>query len=125
MSLDVYLSGPEREKECVCSDCENVHSRTVRESFYQANITHNLTGMANAAGIYKALWRPDECGITLASQIVIPLRCGLTLLRAEPARFEAMNPSNGWGDYRGLVAFVERYLAACEEHPEAVIEVSR
>ncbi len=92
---------------------------------YSANITHNLNGMAAEAGIYEPLWRPDEIGITKAAQLIEPLRAGLSLLRATPERFKAFNPSNGWGDYYGLVEFVSSYLRACEEYPDAEVSVSR
>jgi hypothetical protein len=95
------------------------------ESVYSANITHNLGHMASEAGLYEALWRPEEIGITHAAQLIEPLRAGLELLRADPARFKQFNPSNGWGDYGGLVAFVENYLRACEHWPGATVEVSR
>jgi hypothetical protein len=92
---------------------------------YSANITHNLNRMAGAAGIYEALWRPDEIGITTASQL-IPLLCdGLQKLVADPARFKALNPENGWGDYDGLVKFVTDYLVACLSYPNAIVRVSR
>jgi len=60
-----------------------------------------------------------------ARDLVAPLRAGLELLRAEPDRFKAFNPENGWGDYDGLVRFVENYLAACETYPDAEVRVSR
>ena len=37
------------------------------EEVYSANITHNLGGMADEAGIYEALWRPEEVGIAKAT----------------------------------------------------------
>jgi hypothetical protein len=92
---------------------------------FSANITHNLNSMAGAAGIYEHLWRPDEIGITKAGQLIEPLRAGLAMLQAEPDRFKALNPANGWGDYDGLVRFVANYLAACEESPDAEVRVSR
>lgn len=92
---------------------------------YSANITHNLGRMAREAGIYEPLWRPDEIGVTKARQLVTPLREGLGLLRRAPERFKTLNPENGWGDYDGFVQFVERYLAACEEYPDADVRVSR
>jgi hypothetical protein len=92
---------------------------------YDRNITHNLTKMADAAGIYKHLWRPDEIGITKAKDLIAPLAAGLLLLKAEPDRFKGYNPSNGWGDYGGLVAFVADYLQACKDYPEASVRVSR
>ena len=96
-----------------------------RVAVHDANITHNLNQMADMAGIYKHLWRPDEIGITKAAQLIEPLRAGLTRLRSEPHFFQRFNPANGWGDYDGLVRFVEQYLAACEAEPNADVEVSR
>lgn len=125
MSLDVYLQGQKRKVPCRCSRCEHEHERDVTDEFYDANITHNLTRMADAAGIYQHLWRPDEIGITVAADLIQPLRDGLARLRDEPEYFKSFNPSNGWGDYDGLVRFVQRYLAACEEHPDATVHVSR
>ncbi len=92
---------------------------------YSANITHNLTRMASAAGIYEALWRPGEVGITKAAQLIEPLARGLALLKADPAGFEALNAPNGWGRYEHFVPFVENYLAACRENPDADVHVSR
>lgn len=92
---------------------------------YEANITHNLAEMADQAGIYKHLWRPDEIGITKARELIEPLTTGLALLRSDPERFRILNPSNGWGSYEGLLDFVALYLYHCEENPEANVEVSR
>jgi len=92
---------------------------------YWANITHNLTSMASEAGIYKALWRPEEIGITTAAQLSEPLTAGLAMLKADPPRFEAYNSPNGWGKYEHFVPFVEDYLAACIENPGATVRVWR
>ena len=107
MSLDVWL---EEIKPC---------------EVFQANITHNLTAMADEAAIYKHLWRPEEIGITKARELIEPLTKGLEVLKADPERFKEFNPPNGWGDYEGLVRFVEKYLAACLENPNATIGISR
>jgi len=107
MSLDVYL----RKK--------------VMSDVYTDNITHNLNKMAAEAGIYEALWRPDEIGITHAHQLIPILLKGLEKLRANSEHYEKFNPPNGWGSYDGLVRFVRCYLAACREDPDAEIEVSR
>ena len=107
MSLDVFLTA-KREVE--------VHS---------GNITHNLAPMAEEAGIYEHLWRPEEIGITTAQQLIEPLSKGLALLKSDPERFRALTPENCWGSYDGLVAFVERYLTACAINPDAKVEASR
>ena len=107
MSLDVYLTA-------------------VRPTeVYSRNITHNLGKMAAEAGIYEALWRPEEINVTTAEQLVPLLETGLETLRADPERFKKFNPENGWGDYEGLVNFVETYLEACKENPDAEVNVSR
>lgn len=150
MSLDVYLHG-QHQSQNIGGEAIFIreHGQTVqisreewdrrfpeREPFvvqtpsesdvvYEANITHNLNTMATEAGIYRELWRPEELGITKASQLIEPLSAGLTLLQSDPARFEAFNPSNGWGNYDGLVAFVAKYLEACRANPDATISVSR
>lgn len=107
MSLDVYINA------------------TVKTEVFSRNITHNLGPMAKEAGIYQHLWRPDEIGITKASQLIEPLAKGLALLESEPERFKALNPSNGWGDYGGLVEFVGKYLGACRQFPDGDVSVWR
>jgi hypothetical protein len=92
---------------------------------YSANITHNLSKMADAAGIYECLWRPEEVGITKASQLIEPLTKGLEFLKSDPDRFEKFNSPNGWGLYNNFVPWVERYLEACTEYPDAKVSVSR
>jgi hypothetical protein len=92
---------------------------------YSANITHNLGTMADAAGIYNYLWRPEELGIMLAGELIAPLTEGLEKLKADPAKFEALNALNSWGLYKHFVPFVEKYLKACVENPDAAISVSR
>lgn len=124
MSLDVYLTGPEREVECHC-ECGHCHTKTTRDQYYEANITHNLGRMATSAGIYKPLWRPDEIGITKASQLIAPLTDGLELLESDESQFMADNASNGWGRYEHFVPWVREYLNACKKYPDADVSVSR
>lgn len=92
---------------------------------YDGNVTHNLGAMAREAGIYIALWRPDERGWEYAHDILPVLEAGLEDLKARPEHYKKFNPDNGWGTYEGLVEFVEAYTTACHEYPDAKIEVSR
>jgi hypothetical protein len=92
---------------------------------YWANITHNLNKMAEEAGLYEYLWRPDEIGIETAAELIEPLKAGLARLRADPDHFRQFNPSNGWGSYEALVEFVERYLHACRDYPHATVKAWR
>lgn len=103
MSLDVYLT----------------------KAVYSANITHNLNNMAEAAGIYMALWRPEDMGYGRAEDLIEPLSEGLIKLLADPDYYKQFNPPNGWGSYEGLVEFVTEYLEACKQNREARIRASR
>jgi len=110
MSLNIYLIDPTATYET--------------EWLYEGNITHNLTKMADEAGIYEALWRPERIGI-YAKDIVEIIEEGLAHLKTRPDYFRQFNSSNGWGMYEDFVPFVEKYLIALKEYPEAKIEVSR
>lgn len=148
MSLDVYLTMPgakierpaqifvreggqtraisREEWEARFPGAEPVTvEETTSEQVYSANITHNLNKMAAEAGIYEALWRPEEIGVTTARQLIEPLEKGLALLKSDPPRFEKHNAPNGWGLYKHFVPFVEQYLEACREHPDALVSASR
>lgn len=92
---------------------------------YSTNITHNLTSMADAAGLYYVLWRPEELNLSTAEEVIPLLEDGLENLKADPEKYEAFNPSNGWGSYDQLLITVEEYLSACRKYPDALIEVSR
>lgn len=92
---------------------------------FWSNITHNLTRMAKAAGIYEATWRPDEHGFTHARDISGILRVGLETLKMNPAHFRQFDASNGWGTYDDFVPWLEEYLAVLEKYPSALIEVER
>lgn len=120
MSLDVYLI----QKE-VCEHCG--HETGDGTEVYSANITHNLVRMAEAAGIYKALWYPDddEVDASKAKHLVPFLEQGIDKLKSDPAHFRRFNATNNWGTYDDFVPFVEKYLKACKEYPEAYVSVSR
>lgn len=115
MSLDVWLY--------VEVDVGGPELKTV--DLYEANITHNLGKMASEAGIYEALWRPEEIGIETAQQLIEPLTKGLMEMKADPARFEKFNASNGWGLYENFVPWIEAYLEACKEYPKAKVKAWR
>lgn len=150
MSLDVYLKGGYYGTERVIYDqaCGGLHGWQEKITQFEwhkrhpgdpppfaeepicgfeSNITHNLGKMARAVGdwFYMALWRPEEVGITKASQLIDPLTRGLEILQRDRARLEQFNASNGWGLYEHFVPWVSEYLEACKENPEADVSVSR
>jgi hypothetical protein len=107
MSLDVYLN-----------------DNTGRELF-AADITHNLAGMAQEAGVYEVLWRPEANDIVLAVQLIEPLRRAITELVTRPSHYKQFNASNNWGRLENFLLFCVEYLEACVAHPEATVQVSR
>lgn len=110
MSLDFYLEYKEDDNYI---------------SVFDINITHNLTEMANKAGIYYALWRPEEIGAKYAKDIIPLLETGLAKLKKKPTYFAKFNSPNGWGTYEHFVPFVEGCLKACKKYPNSIIGVSR
>lgn len=140
MSLDIYLY---REKR-TSYDKGKTYTDSL-ECVYDSNITHNLGSMAQKAGLYEALWRPYmlhkewkdnflddeqedmfEEGVTMyAKDIISKIEEGLKFLKRKPEYFEEFNSPNGWGKYEHFVPFVENYLNACKEHPEAIVKTSR
>ena len=95
------------------------------EELFWKNITHNLGGMAKEAGIYEALWRPEEISATIAKDIIQLLENGVADRKKRPKHYKKFDSPNGWGLYVHFVPFVEDVLRACKEYPEAEIEVSR
>lgn len=115
------------------------------KTVYETNITHNLNEMADKADIYKAIWRPymlhkdfidnnesysDEMlfeeSVTMKAKEIIPfIEKGLTDMKHRPEYFRQFDASNGWGTYEQFIPFIEEYLNACKQYPEAIIEVDR
>jgi hypothetical protein len=147
MSLDVYLISKEpitkrgtgvfirengKNKELTIEDVRNKFPDAVieenefeTECVFCANITHNLNEMADAAGLYEACWRPENIKAEKAKDIIPILAKGLEDMKARPTFYKQYNSSNGWGVYENLVEFVESYLNACREYPDATIDISR
>jgi len=116
-----------------------------RECLYTDNITHNLGKMANAAGLYEALWRPyrlkegynisendyqaeykfEEDNPVKANEIIPIIEKGLADMIARPEYYETFNSSNGWGMYEHFLPFIVRYLEALKKYPESFVECSR
>jgi hypothetical protein len=84
------------------------------------NYTSNCAQMWFTAGIYLIDYDGLPAGDCLPS-----LKRGIAHMRAEPARYEAMNPPNGWGSYAGLLAVLDQLVVAFERAPRAIVSVSR
>lgn len=140
MSLDISLY-----RNFLISYDEGVTLEHRREEVYSANITHNLGKMAEAAGIYEALWRPyqlkpgydipednydaeyeyEEANPVRAHEIIEIVEKGLEDMKAKPKHYEKFNSPNGWGMYHNFVPWIEEYLKALKEFPEAQVVCDR
>ena len=114
MSLDIYLVDKIYE--------EYTHEQ---ECYWTGNITHNLNEMAMCVSAYHYLWRPEEVGVIYAKDNIINLRRCIGFMYLNYDRLSELNPENGRGSVDYLIYFTTEYLKACEENPEAIIEVSR
>lgn len=138
MSLDLYFFRKDVDFHGVRNKIDDLHNklRDIQDEIEQledkyddallssVNITHNLHVMAKEVGLYEVLWHPERKNITSASQMIVPLEKGIEELEANPNKYKAFNPPNGWGDYEGFVRFCKTVLQKCREYPDAVIEAS-
>ena len=104
---------------------EDRKPKNIGSCVFSSKITHNLSKMAREAGIYMALWRPEEIEKRFAHEIIDLLEQGLLMLKQGPSYFKKFDSDNGWGTYDQFVPWVEAYLNACREYPDSIIEVSR
>lgn len=83
------------------------------------NYTYNVGPM-----FYKALGvgLGDLEGV-VASEAIPRLRAAVADMVDNPVPYEAMNPSNGWGDYAGALRYLRKLLECCEENPLCTIHV--
>jgi hypothetical protein len=82
------------------------------------NITHNLTTMAEKAGLYEIMWHPTTSD---AKDFIVPLATGLKELLELPDYYRSFNPENGWGNYEQLRDTVAELLKVCITYPEAKV----
>lgn len=154
MGLDVYIKVPENEKpyiergtgiyirkdggnyELTLEEAKEMYPNAVIEEreyescyYYSGGITHNLNRMADFAGLYKALWRPEELfplkEKIYAEDLIETIGEGLKFLKENKEECEKLNPENGWGTYENLVQFTENYYKNLKMHPKSEIEVCR
>ncbi len=96
---------------------------TLCEEVVNFNITHNLTTMAEKAGIYKILWRPQENGYFRAQDILPELKQGIHKMIKEADYFKQFEAENGWGTYNNFLPWLIDVYTACVENPESLISV--
>lgn len=127
MSMDLWLSADLGGVEREALDWDD-----------PGNITYNVDPMFAlaldgdpSAGIQNGAELLDRKSPALqrfkgkqAKECVVALRAAVERMEATPNAFRELNPPNGWGNYELAVAYLRRFLAACERAPEAYVEAS-
>jgi hypothetical protein len=91
--------------------------------FYPADIgnyTGNVSGMWTEALGYCLADLEDKT----AGDYIDDLNRAVADMEANPAKYEAMNPANGWGNYNGALDYLRRLRDACTAHAKATIYIS-
>ena len=85
-----------------------------------ANYTWNVGPMFKAAVGEAGLNHLD--GISAAE---MREKCAaiLAAFNANPEKFRALNPANGWGNFDGAREFIRTIHDACERAPKAIVRV--
>jgi hypothetical protein len=73
----------------------------------------------------EAGWKDEDWDGKPAGEMVPQLKTAVTKLKEEPERFRAMNPSNGWGNYDGLIDALEGMILCAEQNPKAIVSYWR
>ena len=104
MSWDVYLH---------CPDCGNAS--------FDVNYTSNVWPMLQVVDFpLRELGEAEH----KASVIIKILGPSLKKLRADPEKYRAMNPGNGFGDYDSMIEILLLpLLMACKNHPNHTFSV--
>jgi hypothetical protein len=66
----------------------------------------------------------ERCGKRNAD-LIEPLARAVAAMEADAPKYQAMNPSNGWGHYDGALAYLRWMLTMCRDVPEGKVEVWR
>lgn len=91
---------------------------------FEGNITHNLSKMAHAIGVWECIWYPTSITFPdqpTAKDIINKVAEGLSELIINERSYMQYNISKRNGDTSMLIEFLEGVLKACIEYPDAVV----
>lgn len=95
-------------------------TRMMPTELFHANITHNMTSLWEALGIYEQLYKSHG---KYANDIYEKVRRALDALTIDPEFYKQYDSPNGWGTYDNAVSFLSKVVRACEENPGSLINV--
>lgn len=103
---------------------DNILVNNAGNIVFNRSLTHNMLEMATHAGLYDAVWRPDNISATIALHLIEPLTMGLIELTVNKKIHETYTHPKG-GNIDMITKHVAMYLRACRENPTAKIVISR
>jgi hypothetical protein len=118
MSYDINLETTPVEEEC--HHCDGTGRVTSSDELTWWNYTSNCAGMWRKAGADLAAFHGKP-----ASECTPSLKSAIEAMENDPETFRAMNPANGWGSYDSLLEALKTLLKDFQEHPDAIVRVSR
>lgn len=100
-------------------ECDLGGPEPVGLALLSANCTYNVAPMfVEAGGCSPNDWDGMSAANVRAKCLEI-----LAAFEADPDKFKAMNPSNGWGNFEGARRFIREISDACELAPRATVRV--
>ncbi len=109
MSWDVSIEGPEN---CNCTCCR------VRRAETNCNYTYNVSPMFKEAGLSIR-----ELDGMLGADALPKVTAAISAMLADRAKYEPLNPPNGWGNYEGAIEFLRTIRGMCETAPMGRLHV--
>ena len=91
------------------------------EAVEVGNYTRNVSPMWRDALGGKLL---SEFHDAPCSEAAGPLAGAVKRMEADPEKYRAMNPPNGWGDYEGAIDYLRRIAEACASHTKCTLWIS-
>lgn len=83
------------------------------------NYTSNVSPMWTHALGYELADLKDR----LAADALPDLQRAVAAMEADPDKYEAMGPTNGWGGYEGAHRYLRDLRDACATHPGTAIRI--
>lgn len=87
------------------------------------NYTYNVSPMYSAALLGTGLGGISDIRGRRARDVYGALLRAYDVMAGDPARFEAMNPKNGWGSYEGALLVLRNLIQWAEAAPDAYFTV--
>lgn len=90
------------------------------ECYWSGTIDDNCKKFAGSVGVLTVIWEPDSLGLKECCDFLEPLGRGLKTL----CKGDFTVGKDGLDEYIILFTFVRKYLMACVENPEFIVEVT-